>query len=254
MLTPSLTLTEQVARQIAADIAQGVHPVGAKLPSGRVLAEQYGVSAAVIREVTERLRAQGRIQSRQGSGCTVTSRTGAQGFLLSDSIAASREQLASVYELRMELEGGARRWRAAPRRRRPGRHGRLAGEAGRHLEDPEQGVETTSRSTWPWPRRTHKSLRGPAALPEPATAPGRGRGARQHTASRWAEALPCTRSMWRCSKPSARRMPPPPAMRPWGHLRQAAARCSWRWRRTRRSAPLSRHRPDSFLTRPTFHR
>ena len=29
MLTPSLTLTEQVARQIAADIAQGVHPVGA---------------------------------------------------------------------------------------------------------------------------------------------------------------------------------------------------------------------------------
>ena len=30
--------------------------------------------------------------------------------------------------------------------------------------------------------------------------------------------------------------------------------CSWRWRRTRRSAPLSRHRPDSFLTRPTFHR
>ena len=84
-----------------------MHPVGAKLPSGRVLAEQYGVSAAVIREVTERLRAQGLIQSRQGSGCTVTSRTGAQGFLLSDSIAASREQLASVYELRMELEGGA---------------------------------------------------------------------------------------------------------------------------------------------------
>ena len=141
MLTPSLTLTEQVARQIASDIAQGVHPVGAKLPSGRVLAEQYGVSAAVIREVTERLRAQGLIQSRQGSGCTVTSRTGAQGFLLSDSIAASREQLASVYELRMELEGGAARWpRCAATTPTAAMADSLA-RLERHLEDPEQGVE-----------------------------------------------------------------------------------------------------------------
>ena len=43
MLTKSLTLTEQVARQIADDIAHGVYPVGGKLPSGRILAEQYGV-------------------------------------------------------------------------------------------------------------------------------------------------------------------------------------------------------------------
>lgn len=107
MLTKSLTLTEQVARQIAADIAGGAYPVGAKLPAGRVLAEQYGVSAAVIREATERLRAQGLIQSRQGSGSTVLSRTGAQGFQLSAGIAVDRKQLAGVYELRMELEGGA---------------------------------------------------------------------------------------------------------------------------------------------------
>ncbi|MCH1999593.1 GntR family transcriptional regulator, partial [Achromobacter xylosoxidans] len=103
MLTKSLTLTEQVARQIADDIAHGVYPVGAKLPSGRILAEQYGVSAAVIREVTERLRAQGLVQSRQGSGCVVLARTGAQGFRVPADIAVSREQLASVYELRMEL-------------------------------------------------------------------------------------------------------------------------------------------------------
>ena len=119
-----------------------MHPVGAKLPSGRVLAEQYGVSAAVIREVTERLRAQGLIQSRQGSGCTVTSRTGAQGFLLSDSIAASREQLASVYELRMELEGGAAALAAL--RRDDADLAAMADSLARlerHLEDPEQGVE-----------------------------------------------------------------------------------------------------------------
>ena len=107
-----------------------------------MLAEQYGVSAAVIREVTERLRAQGLIQSRQGSGCTVTSRTGAQGFLLSDSIAASREQLASVYELRMELEGGAAALAAL--RRDDADLAAMADSLARlerHLEDPEQGVE-----------------------------------------------------------------------------------------------------------------
>ena len=213
MLTPSLTLTEQVARQIAADIAQGVHPVGAKLPSGRVLAEQYGVSAAVIREVTERLRAQGLIQSRQGSGCTVTSRTGAQGFLLSDSIAASREQLASVYELRMELEGGAAAGRAAPRRRRPGRHGRLAGEAGaaprrpgagrrkRHLVPPGRGRRHNSHYA-DLLRYLNLQLRQavgaarqqpPAGRAERCRAPGACGGVRSHPRAGCRRRPPCGR-------------------------------------------------------------
>ncbi|EHK63799.1 FadR/GntR family transcriptional regulator [Achromobacter arsenitoxydans] len=142
MLTKNLTLTEQVARQLASEIADGVHPVGAKLPAGRVLAEQYGVSAAVIREATERLRAQGLIQSRQGSGSTVVSRTGAQGFQVSSGIAVSREKLANVYELRMELEGGAAALAAV-------RHDAADLAAMEqalaclesHLDHPEQGVE-----------------------------------------------------------------------------------------------------------------
>lgn len=142
MLTKSLTLTEQVARQIAAEIADGVHAVGAKLPSGRILAEKYGVSAAVIREVTERLRAQGLIQSRQGSGSTVVSRTGVQGFQVSSGIAVNREQLASVYELRMELEGGAAAL-AAVRGNAADLHAMEQALAAleAHLEHPEQGVE-----------------------------------------------------------------------------------------------------------------
>lgn len=142
MLTKHLTLTEQVARQLASEIADGVHPVGAKLPAGRLLAEQYGVSAAVIREATERLRAQGLIQSRQGSGSTVVSRTGAQGFQVSSGIAVNREKLASVYELRMELEGGA----AALAAVRSSASDLLAMEEAlarlkANLEHPEQGVE-----------------------------------------------------------------------------------------------------------------
>jgi len=142
MLTKHLTLTEQVARQLASEIADGVHPVGAKLPAGRLLAEQYGVSAAVIREATERLRAQGLIQSRQGSGSTVVSRTGAQGFQVSSGIAVNREKLASVYELRMELEGGAAalaavRGSASDLQAMEEALARLQA----NLEHPEQGVE-----------------------------------------------------------------------------------------------------------------
>ncbi|NUT16906.1 MAG: winged helix-turn-helix transcriptional regulator, partial [Cupriavidus sp.] len=59
MRTRTVTLTEQVTRQLRADIESGAYPVGSRLPTGRQLAEHYGVSAAVIREVTEHLRSQG---------------------------------------------------------------------------------------------------------------------------------------------------------------------------------------------------
>ncbi|MBO9352798.1 FCD domain-containing protein [Bordetella petrii] len=108
MLTKSLTLTEQVAGKLAADIGAGVYPVGTKLPTGKALTQLYGVSAAVIREATERLRAQGLVESRQGAGCKVVSRTASRGFQVpGGGVALDRVQLASVYELRMELEGGA---------------------------------------------------------------------------------------------------------------------------------------------------
>ncbi|MBO1112277.1 FadR/GntR family transcriptional regulator [Bordetella petrii] len=115
MLTKSLTLTEQVAGKLASDITAGVYPVGGKLPTGKALAQLYGVSAAVIREATERLRAQGLVESRQGAGCTVVSRTASPGFQVPGRATLDRAQLASVYELRMELEGGAAALAAARR-------------------------------------------------------------------------------------------------------------------------------------------
>ena len=48
------------------------------------------------------------MESRQGAGCTVVSRTASRGFQVPGGrVALARAQLASVYELRMELEGGA---------------------------------------------------------------------------------------------------------------------------------------------------
>lgn len=142
MLTKSLTLTEQVATQLAADIAAGVYPLGNKLPTGKALAQLYGVSAAVIREATERLRAQGLIESRQGAGSTVISRTASHGFQVPGHALLGRDQLASIYELRMELEGGAAALAAA--RRSDADVAAMAhclAQLQRHLHHPDLAVE-----------------------------------------------------------------------------------------------------------------
>ncbi|AEI76762.1 transcriptional regulator GntR family [Cupriavidus necator N-1] len=115
MRTRAVTLTEQVTRQLRADIENGTYPVGSRLPTGRQLAEQYGVSAAVIREVTEHLRSQGFVESRQGVGCTVRSRTGAAGFQLPREPDIDASGLADLYDLRIDLEGAAAALAAARR-------------------------------------------------------------------------------------------------------------------------------------------
>lgn len=107
MRTKAITLTEQVTQQLRAEIAGGTYPVGARLPTGKQLAEQYGVSPAVIREVTEHLRSQGLVESRQGVGSTVRSRVGNSGFQLPQEIGIDRDELASIYELRLDLESAA---------------------------------------------------------------------------------------------------------------------------------------------------
>lgn len=101
------TLTQQVAQRIEHDILNGVYPLGSRLPSGKDLALRFGVSQAVIREVTERLRARGLIDSRQGSGCTVRARTQSCGFQVREGYEANRTDLANVFELRLDLEGAA---------------------------------------------------------------------------------------------------------------------------------------------------
>ena len=101
------SLTAQVAERIQDAISSGVYPIGTKLPSGKVLGQMYGVSQAVIREATERLRSKGLIDSRQGSGCIVKARTDVNGFQVLSTLDADRSELSSVLELRLDLEGAA---------------------------------------------------------------------------------------------------------------------------------------------------
>lgn len=136
------SLPAQVADLLQDAIRAGLYPVGTKLPSGKALGQMYGVSQAVIREATERLRSKGLIDSRQGSGCTVKARTETNGFTVQGGGAADRVELASVFELRMDLEGSAAALAAV--RRTEDDLAELSGilnNLGDRIRDLEAGVE-----------------------------------------------------------------------------------------------------------------
>lgn len=106
MLKSRESLTDHVANALIERITAGHYPVGSKLPAGRLLAQEFDVSAAVIREATERLRTKGLVRTRQGAGCMVIADTLDDGFQL-DPALGSAQALLHVYELRAGLEGAA---------------------------------------------------------------------------------------------------------------------------------------------------
>lgn len=63
---------EQIADSLRQRIADGEFPVGALLPSGRDLCEQWGVSRATVIKAYETLRNDGLIVAKQGQGFRVT--------------------------------------------------------------------------------------------------------------------------------------------------------------------------------------
>lgn len=67
-------LYQQVARSIAASIAEGRYVPGDRLPSERGLADTFGVSRPTIRDAMIALEFQGLVEARQGSGVYVTAR------------------------------------------------------------------------------------------------------------------------------------------------------------------------------------
>ena len=67
-------LYQQVARSIAASIAEGRYVPGDRLPSERGLADAFGVSRPTIRDAMIALEFQGLVEARQGSGVYVTTR------------------------------------------------------------------------------------------------------------------------------------------------------------------------------------
>ncbi len=67
------TLAEEVSSQIKESILGGEYPAGEALPTEPELAEQFGVSRAVVRDAVRMLSAQGLVDVQHGRGMFVTS-------------------------------------------------------------------------------------------------------------------------------------------------------------------------------------
>ena len=73
MIKKKDSFVDKVIHSIKRDIETGRYAVGAALPSEPYLIKEFGVSRTVIREVLAALKAEGVIETRQGSGVYVQS-------------------------------------------------------------------------------------------------------------------------------------------------------------------------------------
>lgn len=100
---PARALTDSVAEQLLEKIQGGVFARGAKLPTEAVLSEEFGVSRTVIREAIARLKYEGLVESRQGSGVFVKA-AGIEPLDFEGLPAAGRNALIQITEVRRALE------------------------------------------------------------------------------------------------------------------------------------------------------
>ncbi len=64
-------LAERLAEEVRQEITDGTFRAGDRLPTEREMSESYGVSRAIVREALGRLKQDGLVVSRQGSGAYV---------------------------------------------------------------------------------------------------------------------------------------------------------------------------------------
>ena len=122
------SLADETHRQLLLQLDTGLWRAGEKLPTEKALAESYGVSRPILREALARLKADGRIESRQGAGAFVADRNKISAFRIGEvrtsplarntpaqdadaADTAEREML----ELRQIVESGAAELAAARR-------------------------------------------------------------------------------------------------------------------------------------------
>ncbi|WP_246831439.1 FadR/GntR family transcriptional regulator [Pseudotabrizicola formosa] len=106
-------MADQVYDRLLSDIVEGRYPLQSRLPPEEVLAQVCGVSRPVLRTALARLRDDGMIASRRGSGNYVARRPdrSVMKFVPLGSIT----DIQRCYEFRADVESAAAAW-AAQRR------------------------------------------------------------------------------------------------------------------------------------------
>lgn len=95
---------ERIARHLSSRILRKEFQVGSKLPTENAMASHFGVSRAVIREAIAMLKAEGLVETLQGSGAFITS-TGPLAARAPDKLTrASLHSLMELLEVRGSIE------------------------------------------------------------------------------------------------------------------------------------------------------
>lgn len=102
-LSAKTPVVEAIAQHLVGLIRDGEIPVGAKLPTEQTLSRQFGVSRTVVREAISRLKSDGLVESRQGSGVSVIPASLRKSFKLHEAL-HGRQQVIELLELRQPLE------------------------------------------------------------------------------------------------------------------------------------------------------
>ena len=111
------SLTDRVFEALTQLISGEDFPPGSRLPSEMKMAGRFGVSRTVIREAISRLKSEGLVVSRQGSGVFVREENMDAPFRIAPNVMGSIDSVLQVVELRKVLEGEIAAL-AAKRRRR----------------------------------------------------------------------------------------------------------------------------------------
>ncbi|MFL9865107.1 FadR/GntR family transcriptional regulator [Paraburkholderia fungorum] len=101
---PVRALSDTVAQQLLKQIDKGTFARGGKLPTEAVLAQQFGVSRTVIREAISRLKNEGVVEPRQGSGVFIAAHGAIRPLRIDYAEAVEAGSVLQILALRRAIE------------------------------------------------------------------------------------------------------------------------------------------------------
>ncbi|MHA7682953.1 FadR/GntR family transcriptional regulator [Cupriavidus sp. PET2-C1] len=103
-LAGEMTLADRITALLAGQIRKGAYPVNARLPTEKCMTEEYGVSRTVVREAISRLKSEGLVETRQGSGTVVLDPRTSAAFRLGPGDGDPARGVVRIIELRRGIE------------------------------------------------------------------------------------------------------------------------------------------------------
>jgi GntR family transcriptional repressor for pyruvate dehydrogenase complex len=100
-------LTDRVADAISRQIADDRMQPGDRLPTIVEMCRIYGVSPTVVREALARLRSEGVVETRQGSGAYVSATGHLKPFRIAEDGGRAEEKVIEILEIRLGVEAEA---------------------------------------------------------------------------------------------------------------------------------------------------